>query len=123
MLRPVILEVPVKRLVHACAALALVLCATPQRAADAAVSETGFTIFEAVDSAGADEHSMEIDGLVQGETTSRTVTFYFFNSATTPTNVGNCMRQALLAQAKPGRYFFEVRPRGDTETFCRLRRR
>jgi hypothetical protein len=122
----------VKHIAHLVLALAFVLVATRDSSASPP-SATAF-VFEAVDAVTVrgDEH-MQVEGLVQGETTPRTIEFrvaYVYNSSGNYPGVSatNCHRQAMFVLAHPGRYTLELdthstNPNGSSVADCTIRRR
>jgi hypothetical protein len=122
----------VKHIAHLVLALALVLVAT--RDSSASPPSATAVVFEAVDAVTirGDEY-MKVEGLVQGETTPRTIEFriaYTYNSGNgslPAVSATNCHRQAMFALAHPGRYALEMDLHGSGSSSvvaeCTIRRR
>jgi hypothetical protein len=117
----------VKHIAHLVLALALVLVATRDSSASPPSANT--VVFEAVDAVTVhgDEY-LQIEGLVQGETTPRTIEFrvaYVGGSGNYPgVSATNCHRQAMFVLAHPGRYSLELdHPGSSSVANCTIRRR
>ncbi|WP_342376297.1 hypothetical protein NVS55_34175 [Myxococcus stipitatus] len=83
-------------------------------------------VFVAVDSYNVKQtNQFEVTGLVLGEGTPRTITFFLSTSSSVDVSqhLSRCDRLALMAMNKPGAYRFEVQ-RGSSsfELSCRLTR-
>jgi hypothetical protein len=111
----------VKRFVRLLVACSLMFAATPRAEAANPIFTTTTTIFEAVDLVGMFGGRLEIEGLVQGETETRDLTFRLDSDAA----FDRCQKLAALALARPGRYLLELRAGsfGNGSMDCKLRRR
>jgi hypothetical protein len=103
---------------------ASLLAFVPAGLAHADDPQTKF-VFEAVDAVGGEPSRVLIEGVLLGETTTRTLTVDFPNSSITSDadKAERCERLALIAQARPGRYLFEVEFADFSYPVCKLRRR
>ncbi|MFP2911783.1 hypothetical protein ACLESD_43525 [Pyxidicoccus sp. 3LFB2] len=83
-------------------------------------------VFETVDSYIATGTSrFEITGILQGESTPRTLSFRIAGFNEAAVYISRCDRMALLAMSKPGAWFLELVQLDDSFTVptCRLTRR
>ena len=79
--------------------------------------------FEAVDGVSARFERFRIEGLVLGETTPREVEFGFFGGSSNDQMRAECLRLALLSQAKPGHYNLAIEVQSGGVSGCKLKRR
>jgi hypothetical protein len=119
----------VKHIAHLVLALALVLVAA--RESSASPPSATAVVFEAVDAVTVltDDH-LQIEGLVQGETTPRSlrVRVGYVDSSNPGVKAADCHRQAMIVLTHPGRYALELdyhvaNPTSAMIAECTIRRR
>jgi hypothetical protein len=89
----------------ATAALAAAIVLVPAVAVPQVAFVPGTHVFATVDAVGQDGTIFSVTGLLQGGATPSTRSAY---STSSDLVVQQCQRYALLAQAKPGQYLFEM---------------
>lgn len=92
-----------------------------------AQTSTAPVVFTTVDAVKVDHNELVITGVVQGESAASDRTFYFNFSTAGSFNAPweqrqSCERLALISQAKPGQYLFEVEWQSYGYPKCRLSR-
>ena len=113
-----------KRLVSLLLACSLVVLAAVAHAAPNAPN--GTYLFEAVDGVTALDSAsiLEIEGLIQGETEARELRFRSDSLvAGVAPGTERCLKLALVAQSRPGRYALAVTVFNSSITTCKLIRR